>query len=54
MRPSASDGQVYFNLRAKAEESPKIQKAFPGYEVVYGFFSKSGFTQRLLDVAREK
>ena len=35
------------------EQSAEIRKAFPGYEVVYGVFSKSGFTQRLLDVAAE-
>ena len=47
------DAPVYFSLRAKVEGSPQIRKAFPGYEVVYGVFGKSGFTQRLLDMARE-
>ena len=47
------DAPVYFNLRAKVEESAQIQKAFPGYEVVYGVFSKSSFTRRLLDAAQE-
>lgn len=47
------DAPVYFSLRAKVEGSPQIRKAFPGYKVVYGVFGKSGFTQRLLDMARE-
>ena len=47
------DAQVYFDLREKVEQSAEIRKTFPGYEVVYGVFSKSGFTQRLLDVAAE-
>lgn len=30
-----------------------IFKAYPGYDVVYSLFSKSGFTQRMLDIAKE-
>ena len=30
-----------------------IQEAFPEYEVIYGIFSKSGFTKRMKDIARE-
>ena len=47
------DAVVYFDLKEKVEQSDQIAKAFPGYEVFYGVFSKSGFTQRLMDVARE-
>lgn len=47
------DAPVYFGLKAKVEESEQIRKVFPGYEVIYGIFSKSGFTVRLLDLARE-
>lgn len=47
------DAQVYFDLRKKVERSAEIRRAFPGYEVLYGVFSKSGFTQRLLDAATE-
>lgn len=31
----------------------EIKKAYPRYDVLYGVFSKSGFTQRMLDVAKE-
>ena len=47
------DAPVYFALKEKLAASPEIGKAFPGYDVVCGLFSKSGFTQRMLDVARE-
>lgn len=47
------DAPVYFSLREKVERSAQIRKAFGGYEVSYGMFSKSGFTQRLMDTARE-
>lgn len=47
------DAPVYFSLKEKMEKHTQIQKAFPNYEVVYGVFSKSGFTQRLMDTARE-
>lgn len=47
------DAGVYFALREKVENAAEIRKAFPGYEVVYGVFSKSGFTQRMLDVQKE-
>ena len=47
------DVPVYFTLKEKVTNANKIRKAFPGYDVVYGVFSKSGFTQRMLDVAGE-
>ncbi|MGN0077963.1 MAG: ATP-binding protein [Coriobacteriales bacterium] len=47
------DAQVYFDLRDKVERSAEIRRAFPSYELIYGVFSKSGFTQRLLDLAAE-
>lgn len=47
------DAPVYFSLKEKVSNAAGIKKAFPGYEVIYGIFSKSGFTGRLLDVARE-
>ena len=47
------DAPVYFALKGKVENAAEIRKAFPGYEVVYGIFSKSGFTQRMLDIAKE-
>lgn len=47
------DATVYFDLKDKVANSSEIQKAFPGYDIVYGIFSKSGFTQRLLDIAGE-
>ena len=36
-----------------SKKAAEIQKAFPGYEVLYGIFSKSGFTDRMLDIAKE-
>lgn len=47
------DAPVYFSLKEKVSNAAGIKKAFPGYEVIYGIFSKSGFTGRLLDAARE-
>ncbi|MGM9948064.1 ATP-binding protein [Floccifex sp.] len=47
------DAFVYFSLKNKVEQANEIKKSFPGYEIVYGLFSKSGFTQRMLDLAKE-
>lgn len=47
------DASVYFSLKNKVEQENVIKKSFPGYEIVYGLFSKSGFTQRMLDLAKE-
>lgn len=44
------DADVYFDLLKKVRESVEIQKAFCEYSIIYGIFSKSGFTQRLLDL----
>jgi len=52
-RGRAVDADVYFDLRAKVEGSTALRSAFPGYVFVYGVFSKSGFTKRLLDVAAQ-
>lgn len=48
---SPVDAKIYFNLKKKVEQSGEIQKTFDGYRVIYGVFSKSGFTDRLIDVA---
>lgn len=45
------DATVYFELKEKVANSSEIQKSFPSYDIVYGIFSKSGFTQRMLDIA---
>ena len=47
------DADVYFDLVKKVKGSAEIQKAFQNYTVMYGVFSKSGFTKRLLDVRRD-
>ena len=47
------DAQVYFSLKEKVENNDEIKKAFPGFELIYGLFSKSGFTNRMLDIAKE-
>lgn len=48
---SPVDAKVYFNLKKKVEESCEINKVFKDFKIIYGIFSKSGFKQRLLDVA---
>ena len=47
------DAPVYFDLKEKITNSNEIRKTFPGYDIIYGIFSKSGFTQRLMDMAKE-
>ncbi len=47
------DADVYFDLVEKVNNSTEIKKAYPGYTFIYGIFSKSGFTKRLLDVSVE-
>jgi len=47
------DAPVYFALAGKVEKAAEIRKAFPGYQIVYGIFSKSGFTQRLIELAAQ-
>ena len=47
------DAPAYFALKEKVANASEIKKAYPGYDVIYGVFSKSGFTQRMLDVAKE-
>lgn len=47
------DAAVYFALTEKVANAAEIQKAFPGYDVLYGVFSKSGFTPRMLNTAKE-
>lgn len=46
------DAPVYFSLKEKVGNAAEIHKAFPGYHILFGIFSKSGFTQRLVDIAR--
>ena len=47
------DAPVYFELKGKVANSREIFRAFPEYEVIYGVFSKSGFSPRLTDMAKE-
>ncbi len=51
-RSEPVDAPVYFALREKVQTSTDIQTAFRGYEAIYGIFSKSGFTRRLQELAR--
>lgn len=44
------DADVYFDLNKKLENSSEIRAVFKGYTVIYGIFSKSGFTNRLSDI----
>jgi AAA+ ATPase superfamily predicted ATPase len=52
-REKAVDADVYFGLKAKVERFRPLAKSFAGYTFIYGVFSKSGFTKRLLDVAAQ-
>ncbi len=47
------DADVYFALAEKVKNNSEIKKTYSGYTFIYGVFSKSGFTQRLLDVSSE-
>ena len=46
------DVAVYSALQEKGQ-SKELTAAFKGYEIVYGLFSKSGFTDRLVKMAAE-
>ena len=46
------DVAVYSALQEKGQ-SKELTVAFKGYEIVYGLFSKSGFTDRLAEMAAE-
>lgn len=47
------DAPVYFALKEKVDNAAEIRKSFPKYNVIYGLFSKNGFTKRMLDIAKE-
>ena len=47
------DASVYFALKEKVDNAAEIRKSFPKYNIIYGLFSKSGFTKRMLDIANE-
>ncbi|WP_337546168.1 ATP-binding protein [Holdemanella biformis] len=47
------DAPVYFTLKEKVDNAAEIRKSFPKYNIIYGLFSKSGFTKRMLDIAKE-
>ena len=49
--PPFAQGGLFFALRDKVQVSAEIQSAFKGYQFLYGVFSKSGYTPRLLDMA---
>lgn len=44
------DADVFFDLQRKIINSNEINRAFKNYKFIYGIFSKSGFTKRLLDI----
>ncbi len=46
------DAPVYFALEEKIKQSSEIKSTFPSYRVIYGVFSKSGFTPRMIDQAQ--
>ena len=51
----AVDVAVYAALKEKVERSAELQAAFigQGYQVIYGLFSKSGFSPRLMQISGE-
>ncbi len=51
-RRGAVDAPVYFDLQKKVKSAGEIAMAFPGYRIIYGIFSKSQFTNRLLAIAK--
>lgn len=46
------DATVYFALKEKIESCQEIHKVYPEYSIVFGLFSRSGFTKRMLDLAK--
>ena len=44
------NADMYFELVKKVDNSSEIKSAFKGYTVIYGVFSKSGFTSRMTDI----
>ena len=52
-RSTPLDLPVFYDLRDKVRTSEELQKTFMGYEIIYGLFSKSGFTGRLLEESRQ-
>lgn len=45
------NADMYFELVKKVDNSSEIKSAFKGYTVIYGVFSKSGFTSRMTDIS---
>ena len=46
------DANVYFALKEKVESCQEIHKAYPEYSIIFGLFSKSGFTKRMIDLVK--
>ena len=45
------NADMYFELVKKVDNSAEIKSAFKGYTVIYGVFSKSGFTSRMTGIS---
>jgi len=48
------DADVFFDLQNKTNKSKELFLFFRGYQHVYGIFSKSGFTNRMVNTAKER
>lgn len=48
------DAPVYFALEEKVRNSSELRAAFPAYQILYGLFSKSGFTKRMTEQAQRR
>lgn len=51
-RRNPVDISVYASLKDKVCDSSELAKAFKGYRVIYGLFSKSGFESRLVEISK--
>lgn len=47
------DASVYFSLKEKIDKNNEIRKLYSSFEFIYGVFSKCGFTNRMIDIAKD-
>lgn len=45
---------IYHQLKEKAVNNKDIRKSYPDYAILYGIFSKSGFTSELINASKEE
>lgn len=47
------EASVYFDLKVKVSKTKEIIKNYFDYEIIYGVFSKSGFQERMIEIAKD-